>query len=816
MLVTGGAGFLGSHLCERLLADGCEVVCFDNLLTGRMDNVEPLLGHPRFSFEHYDVTNFLYVAGDLDAVLHFASPASPADFERLPIEILKVGSLGTHRALGLAKAKGARFLIASTSECYGDPEVNPQPETYWGRVNPIGIRGVYDEAKRFAEAMTMAYHRHHGVDVRIVRIFNTFGPRMQLHDGRAIPNFMTQAIRGEPITVFGDGGQTRSFCYVDDLIEGILRLLRSDYVGPVNVGNPQEMSLLEMARHIIRIADIEERAGVRRAAARRPEGAASRHHAGAAGAGRLGAARPDRGRAASHPRVLQGGSRAGVARRDVSELARIRNFCIIAHVDHGKSTLADRLLDVTKALSSREKRAQFLDKMDLERERGITIKAQTARIYHRARDGKDYVLNLIDTPGHVDFSYEVSRALEACEGAVLVVDAAQGIEAQTLANTYLALDANLEIVPILNKIDLPSAEPAERAREIEDILGMPADDVLLVSAKTGQGIDELIERIVERVPPPSGDPNAPLRALIFDAWFDPYVGVVLLVRVVDGRIAKGERVKLMAKGSEHDVDDLDVIDPHPRSVEALDTGEVGVVIAGIKTLDDVRIGDTITHALRPAADALPGFREVKPMVFAGLYPVDADEYSALKAALEKLRLNDASFRYEPETSAALGFGFRCGFLGFLHAEIIQERLEREYSLNLISTTPTVRYQVVMVSGESIEIDSPADLPDQTRVERIEEPLILATIHVPSEYLGAVLALCQDRRGTQRDMTQHGTRVQVRYLLPLAEVVADFHDRIKSATRGLRLLRLRARGLPARRPREARRAGELGARSTRSR
>ena len=461
----------------------------------------------------------------------------------------------------------------------------------------------------------------------------------------------------------------------------------------------------------------------------------------------------------------------------------IRNFCIIAHVDHGKSTLADRLLDVTKALNSREKRAQFLDKMDLERERDITIKAQTARIYHRARDGQDYVLNLIDTPGHVDFSYEVSRALSACEGAVLVVDAAQGIEAQTLANTYLALEANLEIVPILNKIDLPSAEPAERAREIEDILGMPAADVLLVSAKTGQGIDELIERIVERVPPPAGDPNAPLRALIFDSWFDPYVGVVLLVRVVDGRLTKGERIKLMARGSEHEVQDLDLIDPHPRSVPALETGEVGMVIAGIKTLDDVRIGDTITVALHPASDALEGFREVKPMVFAGLYPVDADEYSALKAALEKLRLNDASFHYEPETSAALGFGFRCGFLGFLHAEIIQERLEREYNLNLISTTPTVRYRVVLNVGEPIEIDSPADLPDLTRVERIEEPLILATIHVPSEYLGAVLALCQDRRGAQRDMTQHGKRVQVRYELPLAEVVADFHDRIKSATRG---------------------------------
>ncbi len=461
----------------------------------------------------------------------------------------------------------------------------------------------------------------------------------------------------------------------------------------------------------------------------------------------------------------------------------IRNFCIIAHVDHGKSTLADRLLDVTKALSSREKRAQFLDKMDLERERGITIKAQTARIYHRARDGQDYVLNLIDTPGHVDFSYEVSRALSACEGAVLVVDAAQGIEAQTLANTYLAVEANLELVPILNKIDLPSAEPERVAREIEDILGLPADDVLRVSAKTGQGVEELIERIVLRVPPPAGDPNAPLRALIFDSWFDPYVGVVLLVRVVDGRLSKGERIKLMARGSEHEVQDLDLIDPHPRSVPALETGEVGIVIAGIKTLDDVRIGDTITVALHSATEALPGFREVKPMVFAGLYPVDADEYGALKAALEKLRLNDASFRYEPETSAALGFGFRCGFLGFLHAEIIQERLEREYALNLISTTPTVRYQVVLNTGSTIEIDSPADLPDLTRIERVEEPLILATIHVPAEYLGAVLALCQDRRGSQRDMTQHGTRVQVRYELPLAEVVADFHDRIKSATRG---------------------------------
>ncbi|MEB2343376.1 MAG: translation elongation factor 4 [Deltaproteobacteria bacterium] len=467
----------------------------------------------------------------------------------------------------------------------------------------------------------------------------------------------------------------------------------------------------------------------------------------------------------------------------MSQQARIRNFCIIAHVDHGKSTLADRLLDATQALNDREKRAQFLDKMELERERGITIKAQTARIYHRAADGQVYVLNLIDTPGHVDFSYEVSRALQACEGAILVVDAAQGIEAQTLANTYLAVEAGLEIIPVLNKIDLPSAEPERVAQEIEDVIGLAQADVLHVSAKTGQGIEALLERVVEKVPPPAGDPGTSLRALIYDSWFDPYVGVVLLVRVVDGRLTRGERVLLMARRSEHDVQELDLIDPHPRSVDALETGEVGLVIAGIKTLDDVRIGDTITALARPAAAALPGFREVKPMVFAGLYPVDADDYADLKAALEKLRLNDSSFRYEPESSAALGFGFRCGFLGFLHAEIIQERLEREYDLSLITTSPTVRYRVVLESGAEIEIDSPAALPDESRVERIEEPVMLATIHVPSEYVGPVLALCQERRGTQRDMHVHGSRVQIRYELPLAEIVADFHDRLKSATRG---------------------------------
>ncbi len=465
------------------------------------------------------------------------------------------------------------------------------------------------------------------------------------------------------------------------------------------------------------------------------------------------------------------------------EQDRIRNFCIIAHVDHGKSTLADRLLDATQALTVREKRAQFLDKMDLERERGITIKAQTARIYHRARDGELYVLNLIDTPGHVDFSYEVSRALQACEGAVLVVDAAQGIEAQTLANTYLAVEAGLEILPVLNKIDLPSAEPERVAREIEDVIGLDREDVLHVSAKTGQGIDALLERIVEKVPPPAGDPAAPLRALVYDSWFDPYVGVVVLVRVVDGRLGRGDRVKLMAQGSEHEVAELDLIDPHPRAVDALETGEVGIVIAGIKTLADVRIGDTMTRVAKPAAAALPGFREVKPMVFAGLYPVDGDDYHNLKAALEKLRLNDASFGYEPESSAALGFGFRCGFLGFLHAEIIQERLEREYELSLITTSPTVRYRVILENGDALEIDSPAALPDVSRVDRIEEPVMLATIHVPSEHVGAVLALCQERRGVQRDMHVHGSRVQVRYELPLAEIVADFHDRLKSATRG---------------------------------
>jgi GTP-binding protein LepA len=467
----------------------------------------------------------------------------------------------------------------------------------------------------------------------------------------------------------------------------------------------------------------------------------------------------------------------------VTDLDRIRNFCIVAHIDHGKSTLADRMLDATDALSDRERRAQFLDKMDLERERGITIKAQTVRMRYHARDGREYQLNLIDTPGHVDFSYEVSRALQACEGAILVVDAAQGIEAQTLANAYLAVDAGLEILPVVNKIDLPAADPDRVAQEIEEVIGLDAADVHPVSAKEGKGIEELLELIVERVPPPQGDSSRPTRALVFDAWFDSYVGVVMLVRVFDGTLRPGGRIRMMAGGSERDVQALHVIDPHPRAVDSLEAGEVGLVLAGVKTLADVKIGDTLTGTDRPASERLPGFQESKPMVFTGLYPVDADDYEDLKTALEKLRLNDASLAYEPETSAALGFGFRCGFLGFLHAEIVQERLEREYGLDLITTAPTVRYRAVLRSGEVREVESPAALPSPADLERIEEPMILATIHTPAEYVGPVLALCQDRRGTQKSMTQHGSRVQVSYELPLNEVVIDFQDRLKSATRG---------------------------------
>jgi len=467
----------------------------------------------------------------------------------------------------------------------------------------------------------------------------------------------------------------------------------------------------------------------------------------------------------------------------VTERHLLRNFCIIAHIDHGKSTLADRLLEITGVVSERDRRAQFLDNMELERERGITIKAQTARIPYRAKDGNTYTLNLIDTPGHVDFSYEVSRALEACEGAVLVVDAAQGIEAQTLANAYLALDAGLELIPVVNKIDLPSADPDKVAEEIEEVIGLDAADVLPVSAKTGIGIEDLLERIVESVPPPSGDPAAATRALVFDSWFDPYVGATMLVRVVEGELHRGEKILMMAQGIEKEVSNLHVVDPSPRRVDTLSAGEVGIVVAGIKALAEVKIGDTLTGAAHPTTEPLPGFQEVKPMVFAGLYPVDSDGYEGLKGALEKLQLNDASLVYEPETSDALGFGYRCGFLGFLHAEIVQERLEREYDVDLISTAPTVRYRIGLTNGDVKEIESPADLPGAGEIDRIEEPIVLATIHVPQEHVGSVLALCQDRRGAQRDMQQHGARVQVRYDLPLSEIVLDFHDKIKSVTRG---------------------------------
>jgi len=461
----------------------------------------------------------------------------------------------------------------------------------------------------------------------------------------------------------------------------------------------------------------------------------------------------------------------------------IRNFCIVAHIDHGKSTLADRLMEQTGTVSEREKQDQLLDTMDIERERGITIKAQTVRMVYRAKDGNDYLLNLIDTPGHVDFSYEVSRSLSACEGAVLVVDAAQGIEAQTLANSYLAIDADLEIIPVVNKIDLPSADPDRVAQEIEDVVGLDAADVIAVSAKTGQGIVELLETIVTKVPPPEGSADAPTRALVFDAWFDTYVGAVMLVRVIEGKLEKRQRVRFMNKGSERETSQLFVLTPSQVEVKELGPGEVGALIAGVKTISDVLIGDTITAVDNPASESLPGFQEVKPMVFAGLYPVDAEDYEDLKASLEKLKINDSSFGYEPETSMALGFGFRCGFLGFLHAEIIQERLEREYHLNLITTAPTVRYRVIPKTGDPFEIESPAALPDTMEIQEIQEPVVLASIHVPSEYLGPVLGLCQDRRGVQKDMAVHGTRVQVRYLLPLNEIVTDFHDKLKSVTRG---------------------------------
>jgi GTP-binding protein LepA len=462
----------------------------------------------------------------------------------------------------------------------------------------------------------------------------------------------------------------------------------------------------------------------------------------------------------------------------------IRNFSIIAHIDHGKSTLADRLLERTGALSQRELKEQFLDSMDLERERGITIKARSVRLNYDAHDGESYVLNLIDTPGHVDFAYEVSRSLAACEGALLVVDASQGVEAQTLANVYLALDHGLEIVPVINKIDLPGADIERTRQQIEDIIGLDASEAILTSAKEGIGIDECLEAIVTRIPPPKIDPSAGTRALIFDSWYDAYEGVIGLVRVFGGEFKKAMKVRLMGTGKDGEVMRLGHFTPHEQAAETLGPGEVGFIVAGIKTVADMRVGDTITDAESPAAEPLPGFKELKPMVFAGLYPTEANQYGALRDAIEKLRLNDASLICEPETSQALGFGFRAGFLGLLHMEIAQERLEREFGINLIVTAPTVAYRVRTVTGESLMVDNPTHLPDENSIEAIEEPFILSSIHMPEDFLGAVMALCEDRRGLQRDLKFLGQkRVILHYELPLAEIVFDFYDRLKSVSRG---------------------------------
>ncbi len=462
----------------------------------------------------------------------------------------------------------------------------------------------------------------------------------------------------------------------------------------------------------------------------------------------------------------------------------IRNFSIIAHIDHGKSTLADRLLELTGALTAREMSAQVLDTMDLERERGITIKAHAVRLNYQARDGNLYQLNLIDTPGHVDFSYEVSRSLAACEGALLVVDASQGVEAQTLANAYLALENKLEVIPVINKIDLPSAEPDRVREQIEHAVGIPADQALLVSAKLGQGVEEVLEAVVARVPPPKGSPDDPLRALIFDSWFDPYRGTVTLVRVVEGRLPRGLHIRLWSNGQVFEVEQLGVLTPKPVEVGELSAGEVGFVVANIKRVADTRIGDTITADDRPASAPLPGFQEAKPMVFAGLYPVDADNHGPLRDALEKLRLNDSSFYYEPESSVALGFGFRCGFLGLLHMEIIQERLEREFNLNLITTAPGVRFRVTKNGGEVAEVENPTRFPPAGEIAKVEEPVITATMITREEYLGAILKLAEEKRGVQKGFEYLSPgRVLLTYELPLNEIVLDFYDRLKSVSRG---------------------------------
>jgi GTP-binding protein LepA len=463
---------------------------------------------------------------------------------------------------------------------------------------------------------------------------------------------------------------------------------------------------------------------------------------------------------------------------------RIRNFSIIAHIDHGKSTLADRILELTGAVDPRKHLPQLLDSMELERERGITIKAQAVRVNYAAADGQTYHLHLIDTPGHVDFSYEVSRSLAACEGALLVVDAAQGVEAQTVANTYAAIDAGLELVPVLNKVDLPSAEPDRVAAEIVDLIGGDPDEILRISAKTGEGVSEILESIVERIPPPSGDPEAPPRALIFDSEFDQYRGVVAYIRIVDGRFKKSERIVTMQARTEADIDEIGFFAPQPAPAAGMEAGEVGYIITGIKDVSKLRVGDTLTSRERPAVEALPGYREVKPVVFCGLFPIDTDRYEDLRDALERLALNDAALSYEPETSDALGFGFRCGFLGLLHMDIVRERLEREYDLELLATTPNVRYEVELHSGELVEVRSPTDMPDPAGIERIAEPYIRATFITPANYVGAVMELCQGRRGSHVDLHYLSPeRVQLRYDLPLAEIVLDFYDQLKSRTAG---------------------------------
>ncbi|MBD1371137.1 elongation factor 4 [Hazenella sp. IB182357] len=464
--------------------------------------------------------------------------------------------------------------------------------------------------------------------------------------------------------------------------------------------------------------------------------------------------------------------------------AMIRNFSIIAHIDHGKSTLADRILDSTGAIQEREKQEQFLDKMELERERGITIKLQSVRLPYRAKDGQEYILNLIDTPGHVDFAYEVSRSLQACEGALLVVDAAQGVEAQTLANVYLAMENDLEILPVINKIDLPSAEPERVKQEIEDVVGLDASDAVLASAKSGIGIDEILEQVVEMVPPPDGDPDAPLRALIFDSLYDSYKGVIVYMRVVDGTVKKGMKIRMMATDTTFEVTEVGAYTPHPVILDELSVGEVGFIVASIKNVRDTRVGDTITDALNPAKEPLPGYRKVNPMVFCGVYPVDSSDYEDLREALEKLELNDASLSYEAETSTALGFGFRCGFLGLLHMEIIQERIEREFNIPIITTAPSVIYKIFQTDGTVIEIENPTLMPETQKIDHVEEPYVKASIMVPNDFVGTVMELCQNKRGNYVDMKYlDENRVNIVYELPLAEIVYDFFDQLKSSTKG---------------------------------